>query len=227
MKKLISLIMVLLFIPVAFAQTTEEAAGITPDSPWYFADEIGDNLKVTFAAGEQAKNEARLDIAEEKLAEYKLMEKKEKPDAAIKAMVSHNKRLQEIEESPMTERQKIHLQERLMKHIMVLERVRMQVPEQAKLSIDKALQKSSMILEKAQESLPEEDVIGEEELRAALEPKLQKSFATEEEREFQKKIDSTIGNEVKPTLERYEEADEIEHNYKDRWEKEPPVWTER
>ena len=62
-----------------------EEAGITPDSPFYFVDEIIDTITLAAAEGEE-KAEKAAEIAAEKVAEAKLMADKNLTDETLEAL---------------------------------------------------------------------------------------------------------------------------------------------
>jgi hypothetical protein len=90
MKKTILLIIIITFLfsirPIIFAQETElPNPGITPDSPFYFLDILGEKISMFFTFGIEKKVEKALKIAKEKLAEIKMMAEKNRPKALEKA----------------------------------------------------------------------------------------------------------------------------------------------
>ncbi|MBT4540031.1 hypothetical protein HOC35_00820 [Candidatus Woesearchaeota archaeon] len=66
-----------------------EEAGITPDSPFYFVDEIIDTITLAAAEGEE-KAEKAAEIAAEKVAEAKLMADKNLTDETLEALENAN-----------------------------------------------------------------------------------------------------------------------------------------
>ena len=71
---------------ITFAQETElPSPGLTPDSPFYFLDTLGEKIGMFFAFGAEKKAGKALKYAEEKLAEVKAMAKKNKAEALKKA----------------------------------------------------------------------------------------------------------------------------------------------
>ena len=78
MKKIISLLIVLMLTPImVFAQDLEVEAGITPDSPFYGIDVWWDEVRVRFTTNVEEKARLRLEIAEERLSKLKATEVKQ------------------------------------------------------------------------------------------------------------------------------------------------------
>ena len=178
MKKIITILMMLLLLPVAFAQEdiTKNVAGIAPDHPLYFLDEMFDKIKVSFARTEVKKAEIRLEIAEERLAEYKILVDKNKMESAEKAMRNHELEIAEVDKAKtkMTLTENARIQKRLYQHVIVLEGVREKVPEKAKLGISNALTSSSKVITLIQERLPAEKVMSKDEVRQQIRAELEK-----------------------------------------------------
>ncbi|MDO8555016.1 MAG: DUF5667 domain-containing protein [bacterium] len=64
---------------VAFAQSQQIAlpsAGLTPDSPFYFLDRLGENLRQFFTFNPEAKAKLQIEFAGERIAEIKVMVEK-------------------------------------------------------------------------------------------------------------------------------------------------------
>ncbi|MBI4453489.1 hypothetical protein HY636_02490 [Candidatus Woesearchaeota archaeon] len=70
-------------------EIVEESAGMTPDSPFYFVDEIADKIEIATAEGEE-KAEVAANIAAEKVAEAKLMSDKNLTSETLKALNNAN-----------------------------------------------------------------------------------------------------------------------------------------
>ncbi|MFC2067811.1 DUF5667 domain-containing protein [Chloroflexota bacterium] len=95
MKKLITFLLLctlaltFCFTGAAYAQGEEELqlpnSGITPDSPFYFADIWGERIGLFFTFGEDAKVEKALGYAEERLAEVDAMMVRNNVRATIRA----------------------------------------------------------------------------------------------------------------------------------------------
>jgi len=99
-------ISVLAFCPTgaAFAQGETElpSAGITPDSPFYFWDEMAEQISLRFTFRQEARAEKALQYAEEKLAEMNHMMNMNNVRATIRAMNAYNNRINAAMESVET-----------------------------------------------------------------------------------------------------------------------------
>jgi hypothetical protein len=87
----------LVFCPAstAFAQEQTElpAPGITPDSPFYFFDELVEQVSLRFTFRQEARLEKALQYAEEKIAEMNRMMARNNVRATIQAMNAYNNRI--------------------------------------------------------------------------------------------------------------------------------------
>lgn len=96
MKKIIGLIAILILaisMPV-FAQTEDievGEAGTTPDSPLYFLDVAMDNIAMAMQRTDNARMQKQLEVAEERLAEIKVMAEKGNVEGLQKAEQQHEK----------------------------------------------------------------------------------------------------------------------------------------
>ncbi|MBI2621184.1 MAG: hypothetical protein HYW63_00870 [Candidatus Levybacteria bacterium] len=153
LKKLILLVLALfLFAGVAQAQTEElPDPGITPDSPLYFFDTLGENIGLFFAFGDEAKTRKAVEIANEKVAEAQAMAEKGNEDAAEIAAERYGKVISTAAESlAASARSGEGFDEALAQliaqatsiHLSVLADVYDRVPDQAKSSIERAMQES-------------------------------------------------------------------------------------
>ncbi|MBA7493660.1 hypothetical protein ES702_04221 [subsurface metagenome] len=99
MKRII-LLTALLFLIFSFgaevlAQGVELSdPGLTPDSPFYFLDTLGEKIGMFFTFGAEKKAEKAMQYAEEKLAEAMAMAEKNQTEALEKA----NKNYQEFKD---------------------------------------------------------------------------------------------------------------------------------
>ena len=165
MKKIIALIFCMLMIPLSViaqenqeeTQLVEQAAGITPDNPLYQLDILFDDIQAALASGEK-KAEIRLQISEERLAEYSVMVKENNMVKAQQAISEHGKQLRKLdqEQAKLTEQERERTQARIYKHLAVLEGVRAKAPEQAKQGLDNAIANAGKSLDNVRESLPAE-----------------------------------------------------------------------
>jgi hypothetical protein len=160
MKRLVMLWMVIMFLmpTSALAQETgtgdtandtvsEEEAGIAPDSFLYLFDRLFEKLELALALSEEAKIKVRLKHAEERLAEIKLMQKKNKTKLIVKLSDEYKKEIEEVEkEIEEAEKKgknvteiKVKAVEATAKHLEVLQWVYQLVPPEAKPAIEHAL----------------------------------------------------------------------------------------
>lgn len=143
MKKTISLMMILLVIPVALAQSQSQA-GITPDHPLYFLDELFDNIRYNLARG-QRKAEVGLEIAEERVGEMKIMAENNIQKGLERAKNNYNRMVNQVQEKADEQTQE-RIQERLQKHVETLEQVMEKTPEQAKQGLQTAIENSQRVI---------------------------------------------------------------------------------
>lgn len=154
--KITSIIMMILIVPTVLAQSNiENVAGITPDNAFYGLDKWWDNMRINFASGLN-KEKIKLEVAEERLAEYKIMIDKNKPNEAVLAEVERSNMINSVDTTNLIAEDKLTVQENIQKHIMTLERVRELVPEQAQKGIDNAIESSSKVFDKVEEDIPKE-----------------------------------------------------------------------
>jgi hypothetical protein len=76
MKKLVSVLLILLVLPGAVALSAgdlSKEAGTPPDSFFYKIDRIIEKVQLALARGEESVAEVRLDLARERLGEFKVM----------------------------------------------------------------------------------------------------------------------------------------------------------
>lgn len=81
-----SMLIVSLFVAggTALAQNQQvrlPSAGLTPDSPFYFLDRLGENLRQFFTFNPEAKAKLQIEFAGERIAEIKVMVDKKGPEA--------------------------------------------------------------------------------------------------------------------------------------------------
>ena len=162
MNKLFNMIIIsMMLIPMINAQQLdlEVDAGITPDSPFYNIDLFFDNLRITFSMSLASKAQTRLEIAEERLSEMKLMAETNNLVAMNKARSEHAKQLNAIEllmDEQEDDDLKVSFQEKLEKHIINLEFVKALVPEQAQEGLTIALENSERVFETNQQGISED-----------------------------------------------------------------------
>jgi len=160
MRRLVMLYLVFMFLmpTSALAQenstndttndtVSEEEAGIAPDSFLYIFDRLFEKLELALALSEEAKVKVRLKHAEERLAEIKLMQKKNKTKVIVKLSDEYQKEIEEVEkEIEEAEKKgknvteiKVKAVEATAKHQEVLQWVYQLVPPEAKPAIEHAL----------------------------------------------------------------------------------------
>lgn len=153
-KTLITLgLAILLLAPLAaFAQENLLSdPGITPDSPFYFLDLVGEKIGEFFAFSAEAKVKHALATAEERLAEAEAMADKGKDDLAATARERYQERLnaalaqaaQAKEQGKDMEEVMATVAEATFRHMAVLTERLEQVPEQAQEAIARAIEASS------------------------------------------------------------------------------------
>lgn len=168
MKKFISAILAitLVFAVVGAVRAQEDTGlpnpGITPDSPFYFLDTLGERISLFFARSAEARARKSLAIAEEKLAEAETMADEGKDKAAEIATNRYGETISvaagALAQAARTgegfdEALKSLIAKATSIHLDVLSRVYDKVPEKAKEAIQKAMEKSSRGGEEALEAI--------------------------------------------------------------------------
>ncbi|MEX2012844.1 MAG: DUF5667 domain-containing protein [Candidatus Levyibacteriota bacterium] len=155
MKKLVLIMLVAMLLMTGAAQAQEEGLpdpGVTPDSPLYFLDTIGENISLLFAFSAEAKAQKASEIASEKLAETKAMADKGNEEGVEKAAGRYSEMMSTAAKSLAAAAQSgegfgVALSELIAKatsiHLSVLTDVYERVPDQAKPSIERAMQEST------------------------------------------------------------------------------------
>ena len=121
--------------------------GITPDSPFYFLDTLGEQIELLFAFSPAAKAERATQIAAEKAAEVEAMIEENKPDAVETAATRYGELIslaaQNIGESEDRAAAVAELVAQATSiHLTVLTGLLDKVPDQARSAIENALTKS-------------------------------------------------------------------------------------
>ncbi len=196
MRKII-LLTTLLFLILSFgaevlAQGIElPDPGLTPDSPFYFLDTLGERIGMFFTFRVEKKAEKALKYAEEKLAEVMAMAEKNQ----IKALEKANKKYQEFlglaniktqdaqNKGKDIEELAILITEKTLKHQEILAEVFEKVPEEAKPAIKKAMEVSRKGSEEAVQAVT-----------GAKKEELQQTIKTIDWQIF---IDSKVGYTIK------------------------------
>ena len=168
MKKLIAVILAvtLIFAVVGAVRAQEETElpdpGITPDSPFYFLDTLGERISLLFARGAEARARKGLAIAEEKLAEVEAMANRGKGNAAEIAANRYGENISlaagALAQAARTgegfdEALKSLIAKATSIHLDVLSRVYEKVPEKAQEAIQRAMEKGGRGGEEALEAI--------------------------------------------------------------------------
>lgn len=128
--------------PVLAEELNSEKAGMTPDSPFYFMDRFGD----MFQSSES--------LADEKVAEAKVMAEKNKSDAMNKALKHYNKAMEKrAKQAKGDEREAEEIAKQSTNHLTILAKVRAKVSEEAYSGLDTAINNSARNRESALEEL--------------------------------------------------------------------------
>jgi chemotaxis protein histidine kinase CheA len=152
-KILVSTILISIIFPIFIlgqADFSLPHSGLTPDSPFYFLDTLGEKVSLFFTFAPEKKAEKAIQFAEEKLAEVKAVAEKNKPEAIEKANQKYqeflglaNQKTQEAKEKGRdVEELAILITEKTLKHQEILVEVSEKVPEQAKTALEKAIEAS-------------------------------------------------------------------------------------
>lgn len=122
--------------------------GITPDSPFYFIDKVGDDISIFFSFSDEAKIKKQLEISQERLAEAQQMQVEGNVNAVAEAVGEYNKNVKEaalnVAEAAKTGENFSEALNNLLTTTnsvsqIVLSKVYLQVPEQAKSAIQSAM----------------------------------------------------------------------------------------
>jgi hypothetical protein len=163
MKKLISVLLIsTVLLSVGLSARAEDAIvkpGLTPDSPFYFLDNIGESIGMFFAFSEEAKAKKALTYAEEKLAEAEAtVENEEEVGKARERYEQYMERVRaRVEENKNKEGEELsdEVASRITKHFDVLDRIIEKAPEKAKEALIVAKENSSKGYERVLEVLSE------------------------------------------------------------------------
>lgn len=152
LKRLIVLPLIAVFLMTAAVVSAQEdelpSPGITPDSPLYFLDTLGDNFGLALAFGPEAKARKAAEIAGEKAAEVRAMAEAGKPEAAGVAADRYGSMVSTAASNLAAAARTGDIDAALAEvvaratsvHLDVLSGVLDQVPEQAKGAIERAMQ---------------------------------------------------------------------------------------
>ena len=125
--------------------------GLTPTNSFYFIKPLQENIQLTLTFNQQAKDELRVQIAGERLQEMQKLATSNNTraitsaaDAYHQAMTALTRNAVSLEDKQNTNIDGLlsQLEEETAKHNIILEQVRVQVPDQAENAIDDALEAS-------------------------------------------------------------------------------------
>lgn len=162
-KQIIAIsILSLLFTGIVFAQEDGSVdPGLSPDSPFYFLDTIGEKISLFFTFKAERKAEKALRFAEEKFAEAKAMAERNSAKALEKADERYqhflelaNRRAEEVREKGKdVEELAAKITENALRHREVLKKVLEKVPEEARSGIERAIEVSERGFDSAIQSV--------------------------------------------------------------------------
>lgn len=124
-----------------------ELTGLLPDNPLYFLKTFRERLGFFFVFDPLRKEELRLRLAEERVAEYQGLVRKGKIRQALASLAQQQVLLNEVESKIEEFKEKgqdiselaRRMEEQVARHEMVMEQVLGQVPEEARPAIEKAI----------------------------------------------------------------------------------------
>ncbi len=190
MKKFLLMAAVLLVIgglfltTAAFAQEATPSAEeeiytpkLLPDSPFYFLKKFKEKIELFLAQSPEAQAEKQTEFATRRVAEAKVMIKRNKHHLVVKLMEKHEKHLDQAEKKIEEAKEKGKDVERVLAivaeatsiHQKVLAEVYEKVPEQAKEAIEHAIEVSNQGQERALEAISGEK---KEQLREHIEERI-------------------------------------------------------
>jgi len=151
MKQISLMLVILLFAsPLVMAQTIEQEAGITPDSPIWKLEVAMEKIMMALTFQQKDKINYGLKIAEERLAEMKVMISKNKPEFIGKIEEERNRIVNQMytqEMTKLTEQNKIQIMQKLEQHTENMEQFKEQLQEQTRNKLEISTKKSSEVLE--------------------------------------------------------------------------------
>jgi hypothetical protein len=169
MKRILAILLALVLMPFCYAAenliaTAEPQAGITPDQGiLYGIDTWIDDTQISMQSDPEKRIEAELKIADERAAEYRDMKTKMKEQDAEKALMGHDKLMNEVEsdkEKLTTEEKKAHVLAMISKHQAVLEGVKARIMEkrgESPSGLDNAIANAKELQEKKAYAASSED----------------------------------------------------------------------
>ena len=121
--------------------------GLTPSNPFYFIKPLQENVQLTFTFDQKAKDELRVQIAGERLEEMQKLVTSNNTRAITSSVNAYYQAMTALSDNVVSLKKQNtnvdellnQLEEETAKHNVILEQVRIQVPDQAEGAIDKAL----------------------------------------------------------------------------------------
>ncbi len=148
----------------AFAQDQTElpAPGITPDSLFYFFDELAEQVCLRFTFRQEARLEKALQYAEEKIAEMNHMVARNNVRATIQAMNAYNNRISAAMESVDAlgnQGASTHaiLALRMAKHTAIFDDIEAGIPGEARLTMTRIRERACICQQMALRLMEQED----------------------------------------------------------------------
>lgn len=157
-KKIFSLLMLLMIaLPcsVLAAEDIEIEAGISPDSVFYGIDVWADEMRVKMARQDSEKARLRIEIAEERFQEMVKLKLKNKEKFMLKAQQEHEKNLEELDviTEDLEDDVKNSVQEKLLTHIMHMEKVMVDNPSEGSKGLEVAIENANQKFERIQNKI--------------------------------------------------------------------------
>lgn len=138
--------------PAKYTQFNKYIVGgdLIPGSPFYFLKPLQENIQLAFTFDQKAKNKLRVEIAGERLDEIQKLAVSNNTAVMTTAVNSYQQTMSAVTDSiALLKKQNIkeddlitQVEEETAKHDVILEQVRVRVPDQIEASIDKALEAS-------------------------------------------------------------------------------------
>src|SRR3990167_7620607 len=138
-------------LPSSYLRFTRYLFGseLTPTSPFYFIKPLQENVQLLFTSDQKAKEELRIQIAGKRLEEMKKVPPSTNTKAITAtanayetAMTALSNNIALVKQNGTADDQLRQLERETAKHNVILEQVRVQVPDQAESAINGALQAS-------------------------------------------------------------------------------------
>jgi hypothetical protein len=156
----------LIAFPAVMAEEPETDAGLTPNSLFYGVDVWWDEMRVKMADSYEEKARLRLQIADERAAEMLKMADSGDEAGLERARFEARNQMQKMEMLDFDQEQiQATLQQRLQKHVMVLETVQESIPEDMEVSLDDTIGNAEYLFENRQLRISEENRQGLTEIK--------------------------------------------------------------